>query len=124
MASTIRSAGGLARGAGSQLGGFQKFLLRGNVVDLAVGVVIGAAFTTVVQALVKDVINPLIAVLFGKPDASGLVWTVNGVTFNIGDLINALITFLITAFVVYYFVVMPVNRLMDLYKPAAEPAPT
>src|SRR5207249_3628339 len=97
--------------------------LRGNVVDLAVGVVIGAAFGSVVQALVKDIIQPVIQA-FGGPNAAGLTFTVGRVTFQIGDLINAVISFLLIALVVYFLVVLPVNKLMDHYKPQPQPAPT
>jgi large conductance mechanosensitive channel len=93
---------------------FKKFLVRGNVVDLAVAVVIGASFTAVVNSLVKDIITPLIAAIGGKPDFSGLVFTINGSRFMYGDFINAIISFLIMAAVVFFFVVQPVNRLMKL----------
>ena len=107
------------------MGGFQKFLLRGNVVDLAVGVVIGAAFATVVAAFVKGIITPLIGLLIGTPDLSALNVEVNGQKFLIGDLMNSIITFMLVAAVVYYLVVVPVNRLMDRFKPApTEPAKT
>jgi large conductance mechanosensitive channel len=111
-------------GVGSQLGGFKKFILRGNVVDLAVGIVIGAAFTGLVQALVKDLITPLIGIFGGIPDFSSWTVTINGSRFLIGDFINTLVSFLILAVVVYYCVVMPVNRLMDKYRPEPQPAPT
>jgi large conductance mechanosensitive channel len=114
----------LRAGVGSQLGGFRKFILRGNVVDLAVGIVIGAAFTSVVQALVKDLITPLIGIVGGIPDFSTWTATVNGSRFLIGDFINALISFVILAAVVYFFVVQPVNRLMDKYRSEPQPAPT
>jgi len=114
----------IVRGTGKQLGGFQKFILRGNVVDLAVGVVIGAAFSGVVQALVKDIITPLIGLFGGNPDFSNLVVTVGATRFLIGDFLNALIAFLLMALVVYGFVVVPVNKLMDRYHPAPQPAPT
>src|SRR5437763_9327247 len=94
----------VVQAAGAELGGFRKFLVRGNVVDLAVGVVIGAAFGNVVQALVKDVITPLIALFGGAPDASRLVVVVRGSEFPIGDLVNALISFLLIAAVVYFVV--------------------
>src|SRR5689334_4409445 len=110
--------------ARSDIGGFKKFLLRGNVVDLAVGVVIGAAFGQVVQAIVKDILNPLIAAGGGRVDVSNLSVTAGGITFPIGDLIQALISFLLIALVVYFAVVLPVNKLMDRYKPQPEPAPT
>jgi large conductance mechanosensitive channel len=98
------------------MSGFKKFVLRGNVVDLAVAVVIGAAFGAVVQALVKDLITPIIAALGGVPDFSAWYFTINGSKFLIGDFINVLLAFLVIALVVYYFVVLPVERLMDRYK--------
>jgi large conductance mechanosensitive channel len=97
--------------------GFKKFLLRGNVVDLAVAVVIGAAFGEVVQALVRSLITPLLGAFGGVPDFSALAFTVNNSTFRIGEFINALLSFLLIATVVYYFVVAPVNRLMDRFRP-------
>jgi large conductance mechanosensitive channel len=103
------------------MSGFRKFLLRGNVVDLAIAVVIGAAFGAVVQALVKDLITPLIGAFGGVPDFSGLFFTVNNSRFLIGDFINALLSLIIIAAVVYFFVVVPVNRLMTRYMP--EPPP-
>ena len=103
------------------MSGFKQFILRGNVVDLAVAVVIGAAFGTVVQALVKDIITPIIAAVGGAPDFAGIYFTINGSKFLIGDFLNALVSFLLIAFVVYYFVVVPVNRLMALNKPAGPP---
>ncbi|NYE19638.1 large conductance mechanosensitive channel protein MscL [Microbacterium immunditiarum] len=94
--------------------GFKEFILRGNVIDLAVAVVIGAAFTAVVNAIVAAIVNPVIA-LFWQPDANGEIgFTVNGlwgpVTFPVSDLINALIAFLAVAIVVYFVFVMPMNR--------------
>jgi large conductance mechanosensitive channel len=88
---------------------FRAFILRGNVVDLAVAVVIGAAFTAVVNALVRDLITPIIAAIFGEPDFSDLSFTINGSQFAYGDLINALITFVLVAAAVFFFVVKPVN---------------
>jgi large conductance mechanosensitive channel len=96
------------------LNDFKKFLLRGNVVDLAVAVVIGAAFTAVVTALVKDIITPLIAAIGGKPDFSNLFFTLHGSKFMYGDFINAFISFLIMAAVVFFFVVQPINQLVKL----------
>jgi len=105
--------------------GFKQFILRGNVLDLAVAVVIGAAFGAVVTALVKDLITPLIAALAGKPDFSAIVFTVNGSKFLIGDFINALISFLLIAAAVYFFVVLPVNTLMArIRRGEAPPDPT
>lgn len=103
--------------------GFRDFILRGNVVDLAIAVVIGAAFGAIVEALVKDLITPLIAAIGGQPDFSQIYFTINNSKFLIGDFINAIISFLIIAAVVYFFVVKPVNRLMARYKPEVAPAP-
>src|SRR5438046_10567819 len=91
---------------------FREFILRGNLVDLAVAVVIGTAFTAVVTALVKDLITPLIAAVFGKPDFSSLSFTINDSRFLYGDFLNALVAFLLIATVVYFLIVVPVNRLM------------
>jgi large conductance mechanosensitive channel len=95
---------------------FRQFILRGNLVDLAIAVVIGAAFSAVIAALVKDLITPLIAAIGGKPNFSDLTFTINGSQFFYGDFLNALITFLIVAAVVFFFVVKPVNALLDRYK--------
>jgi large conductance mechanosensitive channel len=92
--------------------GFREFVLRGNVVDMAVGVVIGGAFGAIVTAFVKDLLTPLIAALVGKPDFSAYVFEVNGSKFLYGDFMNAVIAFLLVAAAVYYFVVLPVNALM------------
>jgi large conductance mechanosensitive channel len=104
-------------------GGFKQFLLRGNVVDLAVGVVIGAAFGGVVSAFTKDLLTPLIAAVVGKPDFSAIQFTINNSKFPIGDFINAIISFLLVATAVYYFVVLPVNALMARVhkEPPADP---
>jgi large conductance mechanosensitive channel len=91
---------------------FRAFILRGNLVDLAIAVVIGAAFTAVVNALVRDLITPLIAAIFGEPDFATLSFTINGSQFAYGDFVNALLTFLIVAAVVFFLVVKPVNLLM------------
>jgi large conductance mechanosensitive channel len=91
---------------------FRAFILRGNLVDLAIAVVIGAAFTTVVNALVRDLITPLIAAIFGEPDFDTLSFTINGSRFAYGDFLNALLTFVIVAAVVFFLVVKPVNTLM------------
>jgi large conductance mechanosensitive channel len=93
------------------MGGFRKFLLRGNLVDLAVAVVVGVAFNTVVQALIKDLITPLITAFGARHNFSGLGFSVRGSTFAYGDFINAALSFVIIATVVYYFVVAPTNRL-------------
>src|SRR5439155_6486378 len=105
--------------------GFKEFVLRGNVVDLAVGVVIGAAFDAVISALVKDLITPLIAAMVGKPDFSALGLTIRGSRLLIGDFLNALITFVLVAAAVYFFVVMPVNAMVARRKRGeAPPDPT
>lgn len=91
---------------------FKQFILRGNVVDLAVGVVIGAAFTSVVTALVKDLLTPFIAAIVKAPDFSGLTFTINGSKFLYGDFINAVVSFLIVAGAVFFLVVTPINALV------------
>ena len=105
--------------------GFKQFILRGNVLDLAVAVVIGAAFGAVVTALVKDLLTPLIAAIVGKPDFSAIQFEVNASKFLIGDFINALVSFLLIAAAVYFFVVLPVNALMArIRRGEAPPDPT
>ncbi len=101
--------------------GFRDFVLRGNVVDLAVGVVIGVAFGTVVTAFVKDLLTPVIAAIVQKPDFSGFFFEVNGTKFLYGDFLNAIISFLLIALAVYYFVVLPVNALMKRFEKRALP---
>ena len=91
------------------LKGFRQFLLRGNVIDLAVAVVIGGAFGAVVTALVKDLITPLIAAVVGKPDFSAIAFTINGSQFLLGDFINSVVSFVLIGAAVYFFVVVPVN---------------
>jgi large conductance mechanosensitive channel len=91
---------------------FKAFLLRGNVVDLAVGIVVGAAFGAVVTALVRDLLTPIVAAIIGKPDFSGLVFTIHHSAFHYGDFINALIAFVSIAAAVFFFVVKPVNALI------------
>jgi large conductance mechanosensitive channel len=103
---------------------FKKFLLRGNVVDLAVAVVVGAALVGVVNAMVKDVITPLIAAVGGEPNFSGLTFTINGSHFLYGDLINAIISFLVIATIVFYLLVMPVNALIARSRHEPPPDPT
>jgi len=95
---------------------FKTFLLRGNVVDLAVGIVIGAAFGALVTALVRDLLTPIIGAIFGKHDFSTLMFTINGSTFHYGDFINYLIAFVSIAAAVFFFVVKPVNLLMERRK--------
>ena len=99
---------------------FRKFILRGNVVDLAVAVVIGAAFGAIVNSLVKGLVTPLIAAIGGQPDFSRLTFTVNGSKFLYGDFINAAVSFVLIASAVFFFVVQPINKLMAHIKPSEE----
>ena len=102
--------------------GFKEFILRGNVLDLAVAVVMGAAFGAVVTALVKDLLTPLIAAVAGSPDFSSIAIDVNGSKLLVGDFLNAVIAFLMMASVVYFFVVLPVNTLMARLRRGEVPA--
>jgi len=105
--------------------GFRDFILRGNVVDLAVAVIIGAAFNAIVTSFTKDVLGQLIAAVVGKPDFKDVVFKLNGTDILIGNFINATISFLIVAFVVYFGVVLPLNTIMARMKkpvPAAPPS--
>jgi len=104
------------------LSGFKQFILRGNVVDMAVGVVIGAAFGGVVTALTKDLLTPLIAAVVGKPDFSSLSFTMNGTPFPVGDFINACVSFFLIAAAIYFFVVTPINALVSRMRKAPAPA--
>jgi large conductance mechanosensitive channel len=103
--------------------GFKAFLLRGNVVELAVAVVIAVAFGLVIAAFVKDLVTPLIAALFGKPDFGALTFTINNSKFLYGDFINAVVSFLIVAAVIYFFVVVPYTALIARARkePPADP---
>lgn len=98
--------------ASDTLGGFKQFILRGNVVDLAVGVVFGASFSGLINAIVKDLITPLIGVIFTQPDFSQLHLTVRGSKFLIGDFFNVALSFFMVAFAAYFFIVLPVNALV------------
>lgn len=106
------------------LKGFRDFILRGNVIDLAVAVVIGAAFNSIVSSLVKDLITPLIAAIGGQPNFSNIFFTVHNSKFMVGDFINALISFLIIAAVIYFLVVMPMNKIMERVKRGEKVDPT
>ncbi len=123
MASLRRDLHGMEKRARGTLSGFKTFILRGNVVDLAIGIVIGAAFGTVVNSLVSNVITPLIP----APGGNLSTWAINipytGKALLIGAFINAIISFLIIAAVVYYFVVLPVNALLARFKPKEVEAP-
>ena len=104
------------------LDGFKKFILRGNVVDMAVGVVVGAAFGGVVNKLTEAFLTPLIALLVGKPDYSSLNFAIRGTVFHVGDFINAVISFVLIAAAVYFFVVVPVNFLVARMHKEPKPA--
>ena len=104
------------------LKGFKQFILRGNVVDMAVGVVIGAAFAGVVTAFTKDLLTPFLAAIVGKPDFSAIQFTINGSMFAVGDFINALVSFVLVAAAVYFFVVTPINALVSRMRKAPAPA--
>ncbi|MBD5633922.1 MAG: large conductance mechanosensitive channel protein MscL [Candidatus Eremiobacteraeota bacterium] len=105
------------------LKGFGQFLMRGNVVDLAVAVVIGAAFGAIVTAFVKDLITPLIAAIFGKPDFSALGFTLNNSRFALGDFVNAVVAFVLVAAAIYFFVVVPMNAVTARFsKPEDAPS--
>jgi large conductance mechanosensitive channel len=107
------------------LKGFRDFVLRGNVIDLAVAVVIGAAFTGIIGSLVKDIINPLIAAIFKKPDFSYLVLNVNGGKITYGNFLNQVINFVLISAAVYFIFVLPINKLMAKFFPAkADPPKT
>jgi large conductance mechanosensitive channel len=107
------------------LSDFKKFILRGNVVDLAVAVVVGVAFTAMVTAFVGDIITPLIAAIFGKPDFSNLTFKLHRSTFKYGSFLNALVSFLIVATAVFFAVVVPLTALMGRLNvlPKEEPKP-
>jgi large conductance mechanosensitive channel len=102
---------------------FREFIMRGNVVDLAVAVVIGAAFGAVVTAFVADIVTPLIAAIGGKPDFANLAFSINGSTFKYGHFLNAVVSFLIIAAVIFFFVVKPLNVLAERRARGEEPAP-
>jgi large conductance mechanosensitive channel len=99
---------------------FRSFILRGNLVDLAVAVVVGTAFTAVVNAIVKDLVTPLIAAVGGEPNFGNLAFTINGSRFAYGDFLNALVTFLLVAAVLFFLVIKPVNALMDALRTEPE----
>lgn len=106
------------------LEGFKNFILRGNAVDLAVGVVIGASFGTLVNTLVKGLLTPFIGAIAKVPDFSGLSFTINGSKFLYGEFLNALISFLLVATAIYFFVVLPINALMLRVKRKEQAVPT
>ena len=103
--------------------GFKQFLLRGNVVDLAVAVVIGAAFSVAIAAFVENLLTPLVAAIIGEPDFAALTFTINGSVFRYGDFLNALITFVLVAGVLFFLVIRPVNSLISRSRsePPADP---
>ncbi|MFD2793496.1 large conductance mechanosensitive channel protein MscL [Promicromonospora vindobonensis] len=103
------------------LTGFKDFIARGNVIDLAVGIAIGTAFTAVVAGLLDGIINPLIAAIFGQPDISGVgEFTINNADFSVGLFLQAVLNFLIVAAAIYFFVVIPINKLQSLRRTSEE----
>jgi large conductance mechanosensitive channel len=104
--------------------GFRQFILRGNVIDLAVGIMIGAAFNGVVTALVKDILTPLVAAIFKQPDFSNLILTVHGSKITYGDFLNNVISFVVLALAVYFFVVVPINKFNERRKGPPPPKTT
>jgi large conductance mechanosensitive channel len=106
------------------LKGFRDFILRGNVVDLAVAVIIGAAFTAIVNSMVKNLINPLIAAIVRKPDFHSFQFELHGGKFMVGDFFNDVISFLLIAGTVYFFFVLPINALLKKFQPAKAAPPT
>jgi large conductance mechanosensitive channel len=96
------------------LRGFKEFILKGNVVDLAVGIVIGSAFSALVSSFTKDLLTPLIGAVYGQESLVNLYFTLHNSRFNYGDFINALIAFLLTAMVLYFLVVLPTNKFMEI----------
>jgi large conductance mechanosensitive channel len=105
------------------LKGFKEFIMRGNVVDLAIAVVIGTAFAALVKAFVADILTPIVAAIFGQPDFSALSFTINKSHFLYGDLIDEAITFLSVAAAIYFFVVVPLNRIAQRRAKGIPPAP-
>lgn len=106
------------------LKGFKEFIMRGNVIDLAVGIILGASFTAVVTGLMTGILNPLIAAIFSQPDISGVGgFTLNGADFSIGTFLQAVLNFLIVAAALYFLVVLPINHLQERRKAGTEPEP-
>lgn len=106
------------------LNGFKKFILKGNVIDMAVGVVVGVAFGNVVAALVKDLVTPLIGAFGGAPDFSGIFFTINNSKFMVGDFINSVVSFLTISTTIYFIVVLPTNKLTEKMKSSKKVIPT
>ncbi len=104
--------------------GFREFVMRGNIVDLAVAVLIGGAFGSIVNGLVKDIITPFVAAIGGKPDFSGIYFTINNSRFMIGDFLNSVTSFLITAAVIYFLIVTPMNKISERVKRGEKVDPT
>ncbi len=104
--------------------GFKQFILRGNVIDLAVGVVMGAAFGAVVKALVENILTPMIGAIVKAPDFSNLSFTINGSKFMYGNFLNALISFLLVSLAIYFFVIVPINALISRTRKEAPIDPT
>lgn len=123
LTSGLRNVTERARGLAGVLQGFKDFISRGNAIELAVGVVIGAAFTSVVGALQNGFISPLIGMIFGKPEIAWVVGPINGSTLDLGLIINAIIQFLLTAAAIYFLIVLPLNKLAERRKRGLEAEP-
>lgn len=106
------------------LKGFKEFIMKGSVVDMAVGVVVGVAFGNVISAMVADLITPLIGAFGGTPDFSGISFTVNNSKFMVGDFLNALVSFLTIAAVIYFAVILPMNKMTEKMKSGKTEDPT
>jgi large conductance mechanosensitive channel len=120
----VTSLGGRGREGQIVIKGFRDFVLRGNVIDLAVAVVLGAVFGAIITALVDNIINPLIAAIFGQPDITSVgTFTINGANFSIGAVLQAILNFLFVAIAVYVVLVVPMNRLVQLRKTGEEEPP-
>lgn len=103
------------------LKGFKTFLIRGNVVDLAIGVMIGAAFQSVVNSLVKDLLTPFVSAITKQPNFSNFSFTIHGSQFQYGDFVNNIVSFVITAATIYFFIVLPINKLNERFKKPGPP---
>lgn len=120
----MRAAGGAVRGTGSLLTEFKAFILRGNVMDLAIAFIIGVAFAAVIDALVKDIIMPILGIFGGKPTFDQYYWTINGSKILVGSFLTAVVSFLIIAAVIFFFVIKPLNLLLARRKAELPADPT
>ena len=119
-----KSSGDVYKQGNTAARGFKEFVLRGNVVDLAVGIVVGASFSGLINSFVSSFVTPVISLVGGQQDLSGLSFSINGVVFETGTFLNAFIAFVIVALILYYFVVLPMNRLTEITRVGKSPDPT